>query len=231
MKAFNLNWTNAMEGGRLIDEKTPFYHFDADAVWTDHDGMTTLHIVTDPKDINHCDGKTYQTLYATGLMRSVETFGYGTYSAEIKLPKGRNLWPSFWLCGDGHWPDSGEIDVFEGYANTKGSYFRFPLSWATQTNIHYLADGKHAEIHPKNVSWLKQMKNPTENFIKYEVEWRPNAVIFRVNGKVVRTIGWDVTQYFEGKAMNVILSVKPASENFAMDTAMMIKNFKYEELS
>lgn len=45
------------------------------------------------------------------------SFGYGTLTARIKMPKGQGLWPAFWLMGADSdtvgWPQSGEIDVAE----------------------------------------------------------------------------------------------------------------------
>lgn len=74
MKAFNMNWTHTMEGGRLIDASRPWMRFSGDAVWRDENGDTTLHILTSPKDVRHWDGKTYSTKYAVGLMRSEQPF-------------------------------------------------------------------------------------------------------------------------------------------------------------
>jgi beta-glucanase (GH16 family) len=45
------------------------------------------------------------------------TLGYGTFSASIKMPPGRGLWPAFWLLGGNNdtvpWPSCGEIGVIE----------------------------------------------------------------------------------------------------------------------
>ncbi len=42
---------------------------------------------------------------------------YGRIEARIKLPKGRGLWPAFWMLGSNlpevGWPTSGEIDIME----------------------------------------------------------------------------------------------------------------------
>lgn len=225
-----MNWTNAMEGGRLIDTERPWMRFDPEAVWQDRNGDTCLGIKTSPRPVRHWDGTTYDTRYAVGVMRSVETYGYGTFSADIRLPKGRNLWPSFWLVGDGHWPDNGEIDIMEAYSDNRGSYFKALLPrWNTSNNVHY-ADNGHKQIGASCVSWLKQTHNPTDNFVNYAVEWRPNKVTFKVNGKTVREVGWEVTQHFAGAQMHVIFNVWTASEDFTLDSPMMIRNFKYDEL-
>ena len=42
---------------------------------------------------------------------------HGRFDARMKLPKGRGLWPAFWMLGanidEVPWPDSGEIDIME----------------------------------------------------------------------------------------------------------------------
>ena len=229
MKAFDYDWFTAMEGGRRIDTTRPWQRFDEEAVWEDQQGNICLGIKTSPKQVRHWDGETYDTKYAVGTIRSVETFGYGTFSAEIKLPKGRNLWPAFWLVGAGHWPDNGEIDIMEGWSGSRGSYYRFPLGWRTTTNIHYL-DGAHKQIGCKNVPILVQPKNPSEHFIRYEAEWRPNKVVFRANGKTVRDVDWDTCRFFFGRKMNVILNLWTESEDFTLETPMVVRDFEYKPL-
>ncbi len=193
-------------------------------------GGTVELIAHDKKHtMEYWDGNTYMPSVACGVMRSVETFGYGTFSSDIILPQGRNLWPSFWLVGDGPWPNNGEIDIMEAWSNKKGSYYRFPLGWRTTTNVHYL-EGVHRQTGSKNVSILKQPKKPSDRLVRYEVEWRPNKIIFRVDGKVIREVGWEVTKHFVGVSMNVIFSVKTSSEHYTFETPMIIKDFRYEPL-
>ena len=100
----NLQWTTAMEGGRLIHTGQPWMWYDCEAVY-ERSGVVELSVYREPNTIHHWDGKTYNPTVACGLLRSVDTFGYGTFSARIMLPKGRNLWPAFWLVGSGEpWP-------------------------------------------------------------------------------------------------------------------------------
>jgi beta-glucanase (GH16 family) len=60
-------------------------------------------------------------LYPSGMIRSRQTFRYGYFEARIKLPKGRGLWPAFWLNSDYDergklsWPP--EIDIMEFVQN------------------------------------------------------------------------------------------------------------------
>jgi beta-glucanase (GH16 family) len=56
-------------------------------------------------------------LYASGMIRSRQTFRYGYFEARIKMPPGKGLWPAFWLNSDydehgkTSWPP--EIDILE----------------------------------------------------------------------------------------------------------------------
>jgi len=49
--------------------------------------------------------------YASGIVTSLPTpkFSYGYYEMNAKLPKGKGIWPAFWLTND----STLEIDVFE----------------------------------------------------------------------------------------------------------------------
>lgn len=66
-------------------------------------------------------GPNAKGLYPSGMIRSRQTFRYGYFEARIKLPKGRGLWPAFWLNSDYDkrgklsWPP--EIDIMEFVQN------------------------------------------------------------------------------------------------------------------
>lgn len=140
----NYQWTTTMEGGRIIHPASPWMWYDNMQV-NEFMNQLTMSVQRINKRIKHWDGKIYNPTVACGLLRSVDTFGYGTFSAEIMLPKGRDLWPAFWLCGSGEpWPACGEIDIMEAWP----PYFRPTIpqppylvpSWNTTTNIHWLDD-------------------------------------------------------------------------------------------
>lgn len=246
MNALNTQWTHTMAGGRRIDPSRPWQRYDAaEAVWQDQNGDTILGIKTSPKEVKHWDGKTYSTKYAVGTMRSVEAFGLGTFSADIKLPKGRNLWPAFWLVGEGEWPDNGEIDIVEGWTNRFGGYFKIGIpqppylvpSWNTTTNIHWNDDYQeywnydgHKSCGSRRLPIIFSLERPAHNFVNYAVEWRPNKATFLVNGKKVREVGWDVCQHFAGSKMHVVFDLWTESEDFTIESPMVIRNFKYQEL-
>jgi beta-glucanase (GH16 family) len=47
------------------------------------------------------------------------SFRYGLVQARIRLPRGRGIWPAFWMLGQDldavGWPGCGEIDVLENF--------------------------------------------------------------------------------------------------------------------
>lgn len=190
--------------------------------------------------VKHWDGKTYYPTVACGLLRSVETFSYGTFSAKIMLPKGKNLWPAFWLVGeDEPWPACGEIDICEALTNRLGGYFKMGIpqppylvpSWYTTTNIHWQEDdGRHGYTGSRRLPLLFSLKRPAHNFVKYEVEWRQDIITFRVNGKTIRTYGYHVAKHLHDKRMNVIFDLWTTSEDFTCETPMKIRNFEYKPL-
>jgi beta-glucanase (GH16 family) len=241
----NYKWTTAMEGGRQIHTGQPWMWYDGDAVYEDN-GTSELSAYREPNTIHHWDGKTYRPNVACGLLRSVDTFGYGTFSARIMLPKGRNLWPAFWLCGSGEpWPACGEIDICEAWTNRFGGYFKLGIpqppylvpSWNTTTNIHWHDDYQeywnydgHKSCGSRRLPLLFSLKRPAHNYIKYEVEWRPDIITFRVNGKRVRTYGYHVAKRLNKKRMRVIIDLWTTGEDFTCDSPMKIRNFEYKPM-
>ena len=241
----NYQWTTAMEGGRIIHPAAPWMWYDGDAVYVDN-GTAELSAYCEPNTIHHWDGNWYRPTVACGLLRSVDTFSYGTFSAEIQMPKGRNLWPAFWLVGSGEpWPDCGEIDIMEGWTNRFGGYFKLGIpqppylvpSWNTTINIHWNSDYQeywnydgHKSCGSRRLPIIFSLKRPAHNFVKYEVEWRPDFITFRVNGKTIRTYGYDVAKYLHDKKMHVIIDLWTTGEDFTCETPMKIRNFEYKPL-
>ena len=244
MKTFNLmgfDWQCCMEGGRIIHPDLPYVYYDENKI-SCQDGVVRLELGTPSQpSVTYWDGTVYYPQYGGGLLRSVDTFSYGTFSAEILTPKGNGLWASFWLCGEGSWADHGEIDICEGYSDN--NYFRlftpyFPWlnpSWKTTNNVHYCIDNEHKQIGSRSVPIIKQPYNPTEDFIKYECRWTPDEIVIYVDGRKIRK-DTKAVKYFlhdQGDKMRVIFNVlceNPDNHEVSITTPMLIKNFKYQPL-
>lgn len=231
------HWDCKMEGGRIIHTNSPWCWYSTDVIKRTGINSLELSIRENPKDVKYWDGNTYHPKYEAATMRSIESFGFGTFSCEIKLPKGNNLFPSFWLVGYGNWPP--EIDICEAWSG-KNNYYKFPLSMRITTNVHYNNEQmKHEHIKSENV-WIFETKNPSDNFIKYECEWLPDSITFKINGKVVRKVTDHVCEKVVkniknkefGNKMNVVFNVwmeNPDEYDVSMKTPMVIRNFKYDE--
>ena len=239
IEMFGLHWQTAMEGGRLIHKDHPWQWYDEDCVAV-FEKTNRICMIADhkPKHITYWDGEEFDPTVATGLLRSVETFGYGHFSAEIVLPQGRNLWPSFWLCGaDEPWPQCGEIDIMEAWTGCLG-YFRFGIpqppylipSWKTTNNVHWEYLDKHGYTGSRSVPLFRSLKRPAKRFVKYEVEWRSSIINFYVNGRNTRCYGYDVARHLIDKRMRVILNLWTTGADFVCKTPMEVMNFEYKPL-
>lgn len=192
-----------------------------------------------PTEIKYWDGTVYHPKYEVPLIKTLESFTYGTFSVEAQLPEGRGLWASLWLTGRDVWPP--EIDILEGESNHigKGSYFRmfqtgFPFinpSYRTTTNVHYRLNEEKKNIGQKNVS-VFSIKNPTDNYIKYECEWTPERIVIKYNGKTVRKItDSKIIGFFNDHPnMQFVIDVLlDSSRDCTQTTPMKIKNFNYKQ--
>lgn len=223
------HWRGDMNG-RIIHEEHPYSWYSADGI-SEIGNTLSLNIFDNQKEVTY-KGKTYKPRYEASVMRSVESFRYGTFSCEMKMPKGSGFTASFWLSGEKNWPP--EIDINEGFV--KKSWLTLK-GWNTTNNIHYRNERmEHDHIRSKCVPLWKQCKNPTAHFIKYEVEWRPDIITFRANGKVTRVENSYICQQLtnnierpeKGYQMNVIFNVwNHIGGTSVMEAPMMIRNFKY----
>lgn len=246
----NHSWKCEMDGGRIVHPEHPYYWYsnDENVVVRMKNGEIHLYCKYNPRDIKYYDGRIFHPTYEAATIRSIKAFDFGTFSCEMKMPKGKNLSASFWLTGAGNWPP--EIDIEEGWTEEKKDWFRFTEpyfpwikpSWRTTTNVHYRDDQLNkTHIGSRNISICKQPLFPDENFIKYECEWLPNKITFKANGVVVRTIKGDVCEKLvknlkdpeKGYKMNVIFNVwceDPENHDIQQYTPLIIRNFKYEPI-
>jgi cephalosporin-C deacetylase-like acetyl esterase/beta-glucanase (GH16 family) len=97
-------------------------------------------------------------------------FTYGTASARMKLPAGDGLWPAFWILGAGPWPATGEIDVMENVGDPR-----------------WVSAAVHGPGYSGNTPLVRRDTFPAGQDITgwhvYSVDWRPDAMIFRVDDR------------------------------------------------
>jgi beta-glucanase (GH16 family) len=103
---------------------------------------------------------TWGLSYSSGLLTSKASFSqtYGLFEIRAKMPKGKGLWPAFWLLPENRaWPP--ELDVLEVLGdNTRKLY----VSWHSNVGGKHTADSKAIEVpdmsadfHTYSVVWEK----------------------------------------------------------------------------
>ncbi len=107
-------------------------------------------------------------------------FLYGRIEARLKLPKGRGIWPAFWMMPAysyyGNWPNSGEIDIMEmfGWHNPDTAYFTIHTEkYNHKIGTHKQGFYKDSTIH--------------DAFHIYAVEWFLDRLDFYFDDKKVFT--------------------------------------------
>lgn len=91
------------------------------------DGAGNLLIQAHSEHYAYAAGLTSTQPYTSGRLDSRGHLQptYGRIEARIQLPKGKGLWPAFWLLGQNidrvGWPQCGEIDVFELHGSAPSS--------------------------------------------------------------------------------------------------------------
>lgn len=241
-------WKSAMEGGRRIHPEYPWYWYSMDCTEVDSEGVLHIFSRENPIDVKHWDGKIYHPTMEVGTLRTLKSFGYGTFSAEILMPKGRWISASFWLSGDGNWPP--EIDIEEGWPADKGTYYRtrtdyfpwFKKGWHTTNNVHYREKNlKKKHIGSHDVPLSKQPNDPAEVYVEYKCVWEPDSITFYADGKRTRSVCRSVCRKMrenlnnpeKGFNMNALLNVwteNPEVYDVMQETDMCVRNFKYEPL-
>jgi beta-glucanase (GH16 family) len=137
--------------------------------------------------------------YTSVRMRTLNKgdWKFGKIMAKIKLPKGKGIWPAFWMMPTnevyGGWPKSGEIDILELTGDTMSKIYG---------TVHY------GPAWPNNLRTGGYYKNEKVDFSSgfhiYSIEWKSD------------TINWyvDSTKYFTVTKSSIAPQNWPFNENF-----------------
>lgn len=110
------------------------------------------------------------------------SFLYGYYEARAKFPKGKGLWPSFWMLPDQSncatypaactgWPESGEYDVVEIPGNDP-------------TEVHMTEhDGQTGGAGDSTIVHI----DTSADFHTFGIDWEPGFLKWYIDGKLMKT--------------------------------------------
>jgi beta-glucanase (GH16 family) len=107
------------------------------------------------------------------------SFQYGRIEARMKLPRGRGLWPAFWMLGTDFptvgWPATGEIDIME-YRGQEPS------------TVHGTLHGPgYSAGAARTASKTLNLVRFDNSFHVFAVEWSPNRIEHYVDGQLYHT--------------------------------------------
>jgi beta-glucanase (GH16 family) len=115
---------------------------------------------------------------------------YGYFEVRARLPRGRGLWPAFWLVPiDGAWPP--EIDIMEFIGHETNKVYQ-TYHYETRPGERGKASGDYTGV------------DFTTSFNTFGLDWRPGLLVWYVNGvEVFRHAGPTVSS----KPMYILLNL------------------------
>ena len=144
--------------------------------------------------------------YSSGWVESKKNLGYGWYEIRCKIPKGKGMWPAFWLVNgvEGY---TYEVDIFEFWneENCGGNY-----------DANKLSRNPHQNILSDRVNFPQTAKCPTDlyepctsnlpvdysaNFHTFALEWDFFKLVWYIDGNPVR-VAYRYANYATGQVMD-----------------------------
>ena len=108
--------------------------------------------------------------YTSGMMTTYGKFSqrYGRFEIRCKIPKGKGMWPAFWLLPDPlSWPP--EIDVLEVLGHEPGKIYM---------THHFRNEQRQHKSH--GGAWVGP--DFSKEFHEFAVEWMPQSIVWFVDG-------------------------------------------------
>ncbi len=121
------------------------------------------------------EGEKYTSTRIT--TKGKKQFKYGYIETRAKLPRGKGVWPAFWMLGKNiskvGWPASGEIDILEYVGKEPNTIFM---------SLHTKAS------HGNTINTKKMILNNVEDdFHTYAIDWRKEKIDFYIDNELVYT--------------------------------------------
>jgi len=137
----------------------------------------------------------FNTEFSSGMLCSSETFEqtYGFFEIKCKVPKGKGVWPAFWLESNYSWPP--EIDIFEFQGNHPeiihmASYYKDPKD--------------------RNAAQIKVV-DCSVDFHVYSLEWNKDFISWYFDNQKIRTI----RKKIPSKPMHIVANLQLNGGGFA----------------
>jgi beta-glucanase (GH16 family) len=130
--------------------------------------------------------------YSSAWIETQEHYGYGRFETRCKIPKGKGLWPAFWMFS-GKEGYNLEIDIFEFWNESAclGNYDADRLSKNPHWNIH-----SNQLMHPNDLTNPSDQYKPCQkwpetgyddDFHVFDLEWDFYKMVWLIDGVAVRT--------------------------------------------
>jgi beta-glucanase (GH16 family) len=129
--------------------------------------------------------------YTSGWIETKQKYHYGKYEIRCKIPKGKSLWPAFWIYGEKDGVNN-EIDVFE-FWNPQGVFGQYKPGKLSMEH--------HMTIHYNRKMSGKSYTGPdySSDFHTFTIVWDSTKIEWYVDGDLKRT----ATQYLTKRGKNV----------------------------
>ncbi len=123
------------------------------------------------------DGVFPDKQFTSGRMTSWSNFLYGKFEMRARLPKGKHLWPAFWMMPSaseyGEWPRSGEIDIME---------YRGQRPTNTLGTIHFGGSREtHGQVGSPETTFPVDF---SQDFHVFGLDWSPTKIMWMVDDQV-----------------------------------------------
>ncbi|HYN95275.1 MAG TPA: glycoside hydrolase family 16 protein [Pilimelia sp.] len=172
-------WRPEVGGHGWANEELQFYTDDRDNASLDGEGNLAIVVrrTTSPLRESHFGGCAYTS--ARLISKDRVRFSYGLVQARIRLPRGRGIWPAFWLLGQNidevGWPECGEIDVMENFGKEP-------------TTVHGTVHGPGYSGRAGRTASHSAGGSLADGFHLYSVCWQPDRIRWYLDDELYSTV-------------------------------------------
>jgi beta-glucanase (GH16 family) len=122
-------------------------------------------------------GKNYTSTRLT--TQNKKTFKFGRIDIRAKLPRGRGIWPAFWMLGNNissvSWPKCGEMDIMELLGHEPAKVY---------STVHYGPGPGSIQISRSKTAAVPY----SDDFHLYSLIWETDRMQFMVDNEVISDV-------------------------------------------